>query len=130
MEAGVPELSNCLAADATHQQQPLTLPAKVSTTGGGLTPGSPAGGTPPRSVLGDSPLSCEELLVAVREVSMVRRTQGVEMARAHPESLVLSPGGPGPHKHLHSQKLFEAQSILSHEPILQMSIKSEPRMAK
>ena len=69
--------------------------------------------------------------MAVREVSMVRRTQGVETARAHPESLILSPeGGPGPHKHLRSQKLFEAQSILSHEPILQMSIKSESRMAK
>lgn len=58
--------------------------------GGGLIPGSPVGGTPPRSVLGNSPLSCEELLVAVGEVSMVRRTQGGETARAYPESLVLS----------------------------------------
>ena len=58
--------------------------------GGGLTPGSPAGGTPPRSVLGNSPLSCEELLVAVGEVNVVRRTQEGETARACPESLVLS----------------------------------------
>ena len=74
-------------------------------------------------MLGNSPFSCfAELLVAVREGRVVRRAQGGGEARAHPESLVLSPeGGPGLHEHLHSQKLFGAQSISYHQPILQMS---------